>query len=452
MTTRSQSASCGPGIVYPTVWRWHFYAGLFCIPFVVVLAVSGAVYLFKPQVEAWLDRPYDRLSIAGPAAGAEAQVKAALAAVPGTTLAAYEVPRSPNAAVRVVVQRSRDKTRVYVHPETLQVLHLIHEDDRFMRLIFKLHGELLIGNFGSAIVELAASWTIVMIVTGLYLWWPRQGRGLAGTLYPRLAGGGRLFWRDLHAVTGVWISCFTLFLLVSGLPWAKVWGEYFKEARRLTGAAVVRQDWPVGAADAAIPAVATGGHGEHGTAPGHVPLDRSPDYAAIDRLVGTVAPLDLAAPVLISPPAGRAVQWTAKSETQNRPRRVTLTLDGATGAVLKREGFTDRHLLDRIVAVGVAAHEGQLFGWPNQLLGLLTACGLLLLVVSGVTMWWRRRLRGSLGAPPRSPASVSWGVGALMLLFGVSFPLFAASLILVLFVERALLRRIPGVSEWLGLA
>lgn len=234
MTTRSQSASCGPGIAYPTVWRWHFYAGLFCIPFVVVLAVSGAVYLFKPQVEAWLDRPYDRLSIAGPAAGAEAQVKAALAAVPGTTLAAYEVPRSPNAAVRVIVQRSRDKIRVYVHPETLQVLHIVHEDDRFMRLIFKLRGELLIGNFGSAIVELAASWTIVMIVTGLYLWWPRQGRGLAGTLYPRLAGGGRLFWRDLHAVTGVWIACFTLFLLVSGLPWAKVWGEYFKEARRLT--------------------------------------------------------------------------------------------------------------------------------------------------------------------------------------------------------------------------
>ena len=172
------------------------------------------------------------------------------------------------------MQRSRDKTRVYVHPETLQVLHIVHEDDRFMRLMFRLHGELLIGNFGSAIVELAASWTIIMIVTGLYLWWPRQGRGLAGTLYPRLAGGGRLFWRDLHVVTGVWISCFTLFLLVSGLPWAKVWGEYFKEVRRLTGTAVVHQDWPVGAAAAVIPAAATGGHGEHGTAPGHVPLDR----------------------------------------------------------------------------------------------------------------------------------------------------------------------------------
>ena len=37
-------------------------------------------------------------------------------------------------------------------------------------------------------------------------------------------------------------------------------------------------------------------------------------------------------------------------------------------------------MLDRIVGIGVAAHEGQLFGWFNQLLGLLTAIGYMTLV------------------------------------------------------------------------
>ncbi len=45
---------------YRAVWRWHFYAGLFCIPFVILLSVTGAVYLFKEEVEAcgygWEDR------------------------------------------------------------------------------------------------------------------------------------------------------------------------------------------------------------------------------------------------------------------------------------------------------------------------------------------------------------------------------------------------------------
>ena len=52
--------------------------------------------------------------------------------------------------------------------------------------------------------------------------------------------------------------------------------------------------------------------------------------------------------------------------------------------------------MDRIVGVGIAAHEGQLFGWPNQLLGLLTAVGLILLCASGLIMWWRRREQGVL--------------------------------------------------------
>lgn len=36
-------------------------------------------------------------------------------------------------------------------------------------------------------------------------------------------------------------------------------------------------------------------------------------------------------------------------------------------------------------------------------------------------------------------------------MFGIYLPLFGASLLAVLILERALLRRIPGIREWLGL-
>ena len=39
------------GLLYAAVWRWHFYAALLVIPFVNVLAITGAVYLFKPQID-----------------------------------------------------------------------------------------------------------------------------------------------------------------------------------------------------------------------------------------------------------------------------------------------------------------------------------------------------------------------------------------------------------------
>jgi uncharacterized iron-regulated membrane protein len=46
----------GKGSLYRMLWRWHFYAGLICIPFVIWLAVTGSIYLFRPQIDAWVDR------------------------------------------------------------------------------------------------------------------------------------------------------------------------------------------------------------------------------------------------------------------------------------------------------------------------------------------------------------------------------------------------------------
>lgn len=456
---------------YRAVWRWHFYAGLFTLPFVIVLSISGAIYLFKPQIEAWSECAYDHLEITGSPASVADQVKAAIAAVPDSTPIAYELPQAHNAAIRVIVRaKAGESIRVYLHPQTLEVLHTFPENERFMRWLFRLHGELLMGNRGSNIVELAASWTIIMLVTGLYLWWPRNATGFGGVLYPRLRMGSSIFWRDLHSVTGVWISTLALFLLLTGLPWAKFWGNYFKEIRRLTGTSVAQQDWTTGSERSATTNEASssarkGSSGEHSEHEGGRRGGGSgrwrrgggvmpKDMTAFDRVVATVRPLGLEHPVSVSPPSkADSDEWTAKSDTPNRPHRTNLVVSGKTGEIVSREDFKDRHLVDRVVGYGIAAHEGQLFGWPNQLLGLLTAVGLVLLSVSGVVMWWRRRDAGVLGAPkallnPR----LSFGLLALIVLFGIYLPLFGASLLLVLLAEFALLKRIPKLRDWLGLA
>jgi uncharacterized iron-regulated membrane protein len=266
-----------------------------------------------------------------------------------------------------------------------------------------------------------------------------------------------MFWRDLHAVTGLWISSLMLFLLVSGLPWAKVWGDAFEAVRRHTGTAVLQQDWPHG--QLAVPAAdsvgVSGEHGPHRTVSDgpRSEVDTPYDATAIDTLVATVRPLALAPPVLIAPPGPEAAHWTAKSEAQNRPRRVHLVLDGATGAILHRENFTDRHPLDQLIGIGIAAHEGQLFGWPNQLLNVMTAGGVILVSVSAVRLWWRRRVPGLLGGPPaRQRPRLARGLGLLVLMLGLALPLFGASLLAVTLIEKGILRRIPTMRTWLGLS
>jgi uncharacterized iron-regulated membrane protein len=242
-TNPSPSRSEKRAQLYRMLWRWHFYAGLFCIPFVIILSITGAIYLYKPQVEAFLDRPYRGLAFEGVAQPASRQVQAALASAPGHQLKSYQLPQDQSDAVAILVSRGGVDQLVYVHPQSLEILKSIPAESRFMAVLRTIHGELLMGDNGSLIVELAASWALVMVATGLYLWWPRGARGLAGLAWPRLNQGSKILWRDLHAVTGVWVSFFAMFLIITGLPWANVWGDAFKAVRKATGTSAQSQDW-----------------------------------------------------------------------------------------------------------------------------------------------------------------------------------------------------------------
>jgi uncharacterized iron-regulated membrane protein len=433
---------------YRTIWRWHFYAGLFVLPFVMLLSVTGAAYLFKPQIERWEESAFRGGSATG-AVSANAQLAAAITAFPGAQFHSYRLPEMPGDAAMLHLAMADGKSMrdVFVSPQG-KVLGSLDPESRIAPTLANIHGSLMIGRVGDWIVELAASWAIVMILTGLYLWWP-EGKGLAGIVWPRLRSGKRLFWRDLHAVTGFWISGLVLVLLLSGLPWASVWGEAFRAVRAEMGWVQGGQDWKTGAAsphaahdhDAMLRQQAAG-----------VPL------TSLDQIVRKAVAEDMAFPVVVLPPGApqahgpsNDMAWTVKSETQNRPLVRSVTFDAATGTEVERKDFGDKHVIDRIVNYGIAWHEGQLFGWINQLVGVITACGLLTLSVSGFVMWRRRKPQDGLGAPPLPPVPVKLrGVAVMILVAAALLPLLAASLILLLLFERLILPRFPRLAVWLG--
>ena len=49
---------------YNLAWRWHFYAGLFVIPFMILLSITGIIYLFKPQLDTWMYADLMQVSVA----------------------------------------------------------------------------------------------------------------------------------------------------------------------------------------------------------------------------------------------------------------------------------------------------------------------------------------------------------------------------------------------------
>src|SRR6188768_2142387 len=435
--------------LYRTLWRWHFYAGLFVIPFVLVLSMSGAVFLFKPQIERWEERAFQQLPAAGAVAPSE-QVAAALAALPGATLHSYRLPQQTGdaAMVHLALADQHSMRDVFVSPQG-KVLGSLDPDARVAEVVRRIHGQLLLGTRGSWLVELAASWAIVMVITGLYLWWPR-GRGTAGVLWPRR----RSLLRDLHAVTGFWVASFVLVLLITGLPWAGVWGSAFSALRTQMGWVQGTSDWSIGG----TPASAVDQHSGHEHSAMHGAHAHGVDLSALDRFVPLAARENLAFPVLVLAPgapqfdSAPSPNWIIKSDAQNRPLRQTIELDADSGSVISRQRFADQHPVDRVVGYGIAWHEGQLFGWINQLVGVCTALALATMSVTGFLMWRRRRPKGELGAlalprDTRKPAAIA----VFMLALAVVLPLLAASLVLLWIFERLLPRISPAAAAWLGL-
>lgn len=429
-------------IDYRMLWRWHFYAGLVCLPFIIILSITGPIYLFKPQIEAAIDAKYDHLPFTGAPQSSEAMVKAAVSAVPGSRFKAVEVRPDTHDAARVIVLKGDEQIRVYIHPKSLKILKQIPESVRFMEVVKTIHGELFAGRFGQVIVELAACWAIVMILTGLYLWWPRNSKndvkGIAGLLYPRLNMGRRVFWRDIHAVTGIYVSALALFLLLTGLPWTYVWGNAFKSVRAIASPSPVTQAWSQGRADEKRALQA------EGVAPA--------DLGRLDALLDMARALNLPPPVTLAAPAKNDTLWKLQSDTGNRPQRVIMMIDPTMLEVISREDFADKKPLDQAVGYGIAAHEGQLFGPLNQALGVLAALGLMTLCVSAVVMWWQRRPSDTLGAPQRLPDErLAPGLALIIIALGIFLPVLGISLIVTALIEWLILRRIPMVRDWLGL-
>src|SRR5690606_33845421 len=215
---------------------------------VLVLALSGTVFLFKPQVDRWEERDFRGFPAANVVSPAD-QVESALAAFPGSRFHSYRLPGQADhaALIHLALPGDGGMRDVFVSPQGA-VLGSFNASTRVIEVARRIHGQLLMGRAGSWLVELVACWALVMVITGLYLWWPR-GRGPAGVLWPRR----RTLLRDLHAVAGFWISAFVLVLLVTGLPWTDVWGRAFQSVRDSAGWVKGAPSWSITGPAAAAP-------------------------------------------------------------------------------------------------------------------------------------------------------------------------------------------------------
>ena len=469
--TAPGSESATTSRLYRLIWRWHFYAGLFVVPFMLMLAVTGIIYLYKPQLD---DLMYPtRVAPAATTQPPSVLIAAVLAQYPGATLTAFQTTEAADRSAIVKISTASGESRsVFVNPTTTEVLGERNDDWNLQEVAVQLHGSLLLGDSGDYLVELAACWGLILTISGLYLWWPRKGSKIWGVLLPRLTTKNRrLFWRDLHAVPGFWASLVVIFLIVSGLPWATFWGTNFARvwaqypaelwdnvplsdttaASLNTGSEKIvpwaAEDTPLPQSDlhadhmAGSASVGAETSALGGIAPG-VPID-------VDSVVAFGQAAGVPAGFSVTPPDGAEGVYTITIFADQPTLSRTIHIDQYSGRALADIGWAQYGLVPKLVETGIALHEGRFFGFWNQLLMLFAALTVVLLAITGPVMWWQRRPKGRLGAPAMPQLRLMRGLLAIIIVLGALFPLAGLSFALVVALDWLVLRRVPVLRRML---
>lgn len=361
--------------LYRAVWRWHFYAGLLVLPFMITLAITGALYLFRDEIDAVVYSNLKQVEIREGLAKAtpSAMVAAALVVHPGTAVK-FTDPASPSVSAEITVStETAGKLAVYVDPYSGKVLGSLPDRGTIMWTIRYLHSLKYFGWFTRALIEIAGGWSILLVGTGIYLWWPRRQTG--GVLSIRGTPKRRVFWRDIHAVTGVFAGFFIVFLAITGMPWSGVWGAKVNEwanGNNFGYPAGVRIAVPM--SDEHLDHVAktswsleqaqvpqSPGH-QHGTAP--IGLDEA--VAAFDRL-------GLHRGYAVNIPTTPTGVYTGSVYPDDLSQQRMVHLDQYSGKPLLDMSYSDYGPLGKWLEWGINVHMGQEFGLVNQIV-LLAAC------------------------------------------------------------------------------
>jgi uncharacterized iron-regulated membrane protein len=433
---------------YRTVWRWHFYAGLIVAPVLLLASLTGAGLVFERELQQWFwparfvarSDGATKHPLAAQVTVAREQVEA------GATLARISIGEWPRATTRLTFDAPGGRrVAVAVDPYANTVQATFDPEREFFHVLTDLHRTLLAGDVGRYVIELATAWGLVLVLTGLYLWWPRGTRanrngpaagaprdndrgdrngggdgrrgwrgGGGGTFVPRVRGPLYTLLRDWHAVPVAYASVVLIAILASAFVFSKTNGGLLQWHMRRTGA---------------MPSVFI-------DPPKATPIDGASPTAGLDGI-------DRALATYQRPGWGlEASAPTDPTDTYNlfivRHAHGTVDFDGVavdpyTGAHLDHFSHADATFSFDLMRYGYALHTGSILGTPSKVLALMACVVLAGATISGAAMWWARRPAGRAGLPRRpGRADVPVGAALLILVMGILLPTLGASILLLL--------------------
>lgn len=213
-----------------TIGKIHLWLGLSSGIIVFIIAVTGCLYAFQEEIQNYTeeyrfvekqDKPFLLPSQLETIAKKE---------LPKKSLHAIKYNGSKKAAEAIFYHYQPDYYYiVYMNPYTGKVLETANMDEGFFRFILDGHFYLWLPHeIGQIVCASATLIFLILILSGLYLWFPRNKNAIKQRFWFRWKKGTK--WKrknyDLHNITGFYMLLVALVFAITGLVWGFQWFAY----------------------------------------------------------------------------------------------------------------------------------------------------------------------------------------------------------------------------------
>jgi uncharacterized iron-regulated membrane protein len=362
------------------IGKVHLWLGLISGLLVFIIAVTGSIYAFQAEIQD-LTQPYRFVkSREMPMIPPSQIIRIAGGALPDKHIHAvmYE---GPDRAARAIYWSFEEDYYyfVYVDPYTGEVLKVKNEFRDFFRIILDGHFYLwLPPEIGQPVVASVTLVFVVMIFSGLFLWWPKNKNGRKQRFTIKWRAGWKRKNYDLHNVTGFYILLLSLIVSLTGLVWGFQW---FRDT---------------------VFSVASGGRKfvEYYNPPSDPGIQIAEMLPAIDRVwLNMKATYPEADWIEIHPPEDSlsSIAANANPEASTYWKIDYRYFDQYTLEELPVDHiwnrFEDASGAEKLLRLNYDIHTGAILGLPGKIFAFLISLLIASLPVTGFLVWYGRRYR-----------------------------------------------------------
>jgi uncharacterized iron-regulated membrane protein len=202
------------------IGKVHLWLGFTSGIIVFVIAVTGCLYAFQAEISALTGKSYRKVAPQNAAYLPPSQMRQiAEKRLPGKHVHSIAYAAKDQAVVATFFSLEPDYYyEIYINPYTGEVLKTKNMDRDFFRIVLLGHFYLwLPDEVGQQITIYATIIFVVMMITGLILWWPRNKAAAKQRFSIKWSAAWRRKNYDLHNVLGFYMIWVAIIIAITGL-------------------------------------------------------------------------------------------------------------------------------------------------------------------------------------------------------------------------------------------